>query len=185
MASAAARERFARKNEADDLRRAFQTLDKKRDQRIDADELNQVFMALGHKTKRGEVEDMIWEVDEDCDGAVSWVEFQAMYHRCRNDRTGYEPRRLFNVVEFVMNDKDDSGEVSLEEAMQIMYLRYGRSLLDSQLEEIFGTSDLNSGKTLSLTEFLRSLHANQVKQLRSRVTAKSYKAPPPTTKRRG
>lgn len=75
---------------------------------------------------------------------------------------GYEPRRLFNVVEFVMNDKDGSGEVSLEEAMQIMYLRYGRGLLDSQLEEIFGTSDLNSGKTLSLTEFLRSLHANQV-----------------------
>lgn len=61
-----------------------------------------------------------------------------------------------------MNDKDGSGEVSLEEAMQIMYLRYGRGLLDSQLEEIFGTSDLNSGKTLSLTEFLRSLHANQV-----------------------
>lgn len=78
--------------------------------------------------------------------------------------TGYEPRRLFNVVEFVMNDKDGSGEVSLEEAMQIMYLRYGRSLLDSQLEEIFGTSDLNSGITLSLTDFLRSLHANQVKQ---------------------
>lgn len=38
--------------------------------------------------RQGEVEDMIWEVDEDCDGAVSWAEFQAMYHRCRNDRTG-------------------------------------------------------------------------------------------------
>lgn len=36
---------------------------------------------------------MIWEVDEDCDGAVSWTEFQAMYHRCRNDRTG-APRKL-------------------------------------------------------------------------------------------
>lgn len=47
-----AQERFARKNEADDLRRAFQTLDKKGDQKIDGDELNQVFMALGHKTKR-------------------------------------------------------------------------------------------------------------------------------------
>lgn len=31
---------------------------------------------------------MIWEVDEDCDGSLSWVEFQAMYHRCRNDLTG-------------------------------------------------------------------------------------------------
>lgn len=59
---------------------------------------------------------------------------------------GYEPRRLFNVVQFVMNDKEGSGNVSLEGAMQILYLRYGRGLLDAQLEEIFGTSDLNSGK---------------------------------------
>eukprot|EP01026_Neomeris_dumetosa_P071597 TRINITY_DN7246_c0_g1_i4.p4 TRINITY_DN7246_c0_g1~~TRINITY_DN7246_c0_g1_i4.p4 ORF type:complete len:130 (-),score=8.48 TRINITY_DN7246_c0_g1_i4:317-706(-) len=120
---------------------------------------------------------MIWEVDEDCDRALNWAEFQAMYHRCRNDKTGYEPRRLFNVVEFVMNDKEGSGCVSLEEAMQIMYLRYGRNLLDQQLVEIFGTSDLNSGKTLNLTEFLNSLHASQVKQLRNRVTSKTYKPP--------
>lgn len=32
--------------------------------------------------KRGEVEDMIWEVDEDCDGCVSWLEFQNAYSRC-------------------------------------------------------------------------------------------------------
>lgn len=47
-----------------------------------------------------------------------------------------------------MNDKEGSGNVSLEGAMQILYLRYGRGLLDAQLEEIFGTSDLNSGKLL-------------------------------------
>lgn len=105
---------------------------------------------------------MIWEVDEDCDGAVNWNEFQTMYHRCRSDRTGREPKRLFNLTEFIMNDKDFSGRVSLEEAMQILYLRYGRELMDAQLEDIFGTSDLNSGKTLCLTEFLDSLHANQV-----------------------
>jgi calmodulin len=133
---------------------------------------------------RAEVHDMIWEVDEDCDGMVSWLEFQNMYTRGRDDKTGYEPRGLFNVVEFVMNDKKGNGFISLEEAMQIMYLRFGRALLDSQLEEVFGTSDLNSGKLLTLTEFLHCLHASQVKQLLNRVTAKSYKAPPPTTKTR-
>jgi isopentenyldiphosphate isomerase len=30
---------------------------------------------------RAEVHDMIWEVDEDCDGMVSWLEFQNMYTR--------------------------------------------------------------------------------------------------------
>lgn len=123
-----------------------------------------------------------------------------------------------------MNDKEGSGNVSLEGAMQILYLRYGRGLLDAQLEEIFGTSDLNSGKllqpclamqltvnkrighkrtmakkslqactlshvtcgagkTLTLTEFLQSLHLSQIKQLRNRVTAKTYKPPPLPTKR--
>ncbi len=47
--------------------------------------------------------------------------------------TGYEPRRLFNVVEFLMNDKDANGTVSVEEAMQILFLRSGRGLLDSVL----------------------------------------------------
>jgi calmodulin len=48
-------------------------------------------------------------------------------------------------------------------------------MLDSQLEDIFGTSDLNSGRTLSLTEFLHCLHTHQVKQLNNKVTSKTYK----------
>lgn len=88
---------------------------------------------------------------------------------------GYEPRGLFNVVEFVMNDRDGRGAISLEEALQITYLRHGRAELDAKLEEVFGTSDLNSGKTLCLTEFLACLHSNQVKQLLNRVTARTYR----------
>eukprot|EP00879_Flechtneria_rotunda_P008116 GHRR01008501.1.p1 GENE.GHRR01008501.1~~GHRR01008501.1.p1 ORF type:complete len:190 (+),score=47.52 GHRR01008501.1:243-812(+) len=179
MASAAARERYARKNEAEDLKRAFNALDRKGDGKLDPEELNQVFVTLGHKPKRGEVDDLVWEVDEDCDGCISWQEFQELYHRCRQDSTGYEPRGLFNVVEFVMNDKEGTGSISLEEALQIMYLRHGRAELDAKLEEVFGTSDLNSGKTLGLTEFLSCLHQNQVKQLLNRVTAKNYKPPAP------
>lgn len=46
--------------------------------------------------------------------------------------SGYEPRRLFNIVEFMMNDRDGSGSVSVEEAMQILYLRFGKGLLDTK-----------------------------------------------------
>jgi hypothetical protein len=37
---------------------------------------------------------MIWEVDEDCDGMVSWLEFQNMYTRCEGayGRCGSPPR---------------------------------------------------------------------------------------------
>ena len=106
--------------------------------------------------------------------------------------SGYEPRRLFNIVEFMMNDRDGSGSVSVEEAMQILYLRFGKGLLDTvifkiveslplhhlillcfakQLEEIFGTSDTNSTKDLSLTEFLQSVTTSHVKQLRSKLAS--------------
>lgn len=81
-----------------------------------------------------------------------------------------------------MNDRDRRSQICLEEAMQIMYLRYGRNMLDSQLEEIFGTSDLNSGKTLSLTDFLHCLHTHQVKQLNNKITPKTYKPSSPTQK---
>ena len=37
-----------------------------------------------------EVEQMIWEVDEDSDGCVNLEEFQKMFYRGRNDRTGHE-----------------------------------------------------------------------------------------------
>jgi len=135
-----------------------------RDGKIDAEELFRLFQRLDHKASKFEVEDIIWEVDDDGDKCINWTEFQAMYRRCRNDRSGYEPRRLFNVVEFLMNDKDANGTVSVEEAMQILFLRSGRGLLDSQLEEIFGTADTNSNSDLSLTGFLNSLEMSHKKQ---------------------
>jgi hypothetical protein len=45
-------ERFAKKSEADDLRRAFDKLDSKGDGKIDADEIAALFNKLGHKAKR-------------------------------------------------------------------------------------------------------------------------------------
>ena len=45
------------------------------------------------------VEDMIWEVDENCDGMLSWDEFKEMFYRVRMDKIGWEPRRLFNCIE--------------------------------------------------------------------------------------
>lgn len=47
------------------------------------------------------------------------------------------------MVEFLMNDKNGNGRVSVEEAMQILFLRYGRQKMDEMLQEIFGTSDIH------------------------------------------
>mmetsp|Transcript_10470 Transcript_10470/g.43354 ORF Transcript_10470/g.43354 Transcript_10470/m.43354 type:complete len:171 (-) Transcript_10470:2751-3263(-) len=159
-----ARERFARRNEEEELRKAFDRLDSTGDGKIDAEELFSLFKWLNHKTSKFEVEDIIWEVDDDGDKCINWLEFQAMYRRCRNDSSGFEPRRLFNVVEFLMTDKDANGTVSVEEVAQILYLRSGKGLLDSQFEEIFGTTDTISAPELNFTEYLRSLELSRKKE---------------------
>ena len=41
---------------------------------------------------------MVWEVDEDLDGAVNYFEFELMYKRCIIDKNGLEPKSLFNLV---------------------------------------------------------------------------------------
>ena len=161
----------------------FDRIDTENSGKLSFQELKNLFEDLSHPAKKKDIEDMIWEVDEDCDKKVSWSEFQLMFSRAKEDKSGYEPRKLYNVVEFLMNDKDDSGSVSLEEAMQPLFLRYGREMIDVHLE-MFGTSDVFSGKELSLTEYLDSLHAIQIKQITAKISAKTFKAPMPKAKSR-
>ena len=173
---------YAKKQEGKDLRRVFDRIDVEGVGKVGYGELKNLFEELGHPAKKKDIEDMIWEVDEDCDKKVSWAEFAGMFSRARDDKSGYEPRKLFNVVEFLMNDKDGSGSVSLEEAMQPLFLRYGREMIDVYLQEMFGTVDMFSGKELNLTEYLDSLHTMQIKHITSKISAKTYKAPMPKTK---
>jgi calmodulin len=77
--------------ELESLRRVFEILDKNKDNKVDFKELNDQLVRLDYRAKKVEVEDMIWEVDEDCDHCVSWEEFQLMFHRCRSDRVRWPP----------------------------------------------------------------------------------------------
>ena len=54
------------------------------------------------------------EVDDDLDQCVSRAEFDTMYKRCISDETGLEPRKLFNLVQFLMYDKEFKGRVTVE-----------------------------------------------------------------------
>lgn len=45
---------------------------------VDFDELYSYVKYLGHKCPKKEIEDMIWEVDENGDGCVQWEEFKTM-----------------------------------------------------------------------------------------------------------
>ena len=131
-AKASDRKEYNEAQELDNLSRVFARLNKKSDGKIDVDELWTHLKFLGYKCKRAECEDMIWEVDEDCDRCVNWEEFKTMFYRVRHDKSGWEPRRLFNVVEFMMHDKDMSGTIDMDECMEILFRRFGKELLESK-----------------------------------------------------
>ena len=57
-----------------------------------------------------EVEGIIWEADEDCDGCLTWAEFQSMYDRCRNDQTG-RPLSLLLMLPSVALDSPEHGHM--------------------------------------------------------------------------
>ena len=48
------------------------------------------------------------EIDDDLDKLVSKDEFEKMYKRCISDIIGLEPRKLYNLVVFLMYDKDET-----------------------------------------------------------------------------
>ena len=75
------------------------------------------------KLGKTEVEDMIWEVDDDLDGYINWPEFRLMYTRNNIDRTGLEPSKLFNLAQFLIYDKNFNGKVSVDETMNMLYAR--------------------------------------------------------------
>merc|ERR1719408_126779 len=113
-------------------------MDAKKDNKLDWSEISDVLVKLGSRTPKEDIDLMIWEVDDDLDHMVGWEEFLTMYQRCICDHTGLEPRNLFNLVQFLMYDKDFTGRISVEQTLQILFVRHGREKLDAEIQEIFG-----------------------------------------------
>ena len=66
-----------------------------------------------------------------------------MYKRCISDKDDLEPRQLYNLVTFLMYDKDFKGKVTIEETLQILFVRHGRKNLDEEIKAIFGEEERN------------------------------------------
>ena len=91
---------------------------------------------------------MIWEVDENLDQRVDAYEFELMYKRCIFDKSGLEPRQLFNLVEFLMYDKLERCKISVEDTLELLYVKtknyYEGGNLDDEIEAIFGNEEQTS-----------------------------------------
>ena len=109
---------------------------------------------LGHALRPSEAALTIWEVDDDADGKVDWEEFKNMFYRIRDDTTGYEPRKLFNVVEFIMHDKNFSGRIDLDEAVTILYQRFGKETIEQAMREV-NLNDGSTDKTMNFSNYVK------------------------------
>ena len=78
----------------EELKEKVAEFDKDPSRKIRAPDLNECLRSLGYKAPKKEVEEMIWEVDENLDGMVDWEEFKLMFVRNMNDHTGLEPFQL-------------------------------------------------------------------------------------------
>ena len=60
-----------------------------------------------------------------------------MYKRCIFDKTGLEPRNLFNLVQFLMYDLAGRGKITVEDTLELIYVRQPEQLED-RIYDIFG-----------------------------------------------
>lgn len=128
-----------------------------------------VLQFLGLKPNMNQVNLIIWEVDDDLDGYVNYEEFLTMYRRCivseklarqHGLEPRLEPRKLFNLVQFLMYDKSFKGRVTVEETLQILFVRYGRDKLDDEIKAIFGEEEKNkdgSDKEITYGEYVSKI----------------------------
>ena len=143
--------------------------------KIGSGDLMRVLTKLECKPLRSEVNLIIWEVDDDLDGYVSKDEFQTMYKRCISDETGLEPRKLFNLVSFLMYDKTFKGTVTVEETLQILYVRYKRDRLDEQITFIFGEDEKNddgSEKEISFGDYVDKMNKRALLEVQEKMKKK-------------
>ena len=79
---------------------------------------------MNYKPRKGEIEEAIWEVDEDHDGEVCWEEFLRAFIRCIHDEKGVEPHQLHNIVLFSIFS-DGTPVISDVNIRRMMHLKHG------------------------------------------------------------
>jgi hypothetical protein len=100
-------------------------------------------------------------VDDDLDGYVSRLEYETMYKRCISDSQDLEPRQLYNLVTFLMYDEGFRGRVTIEETLQILFVRHGRKNLDEEIKAIFGDDqrdkDTSEEQSITYSEYVNKI----------------------------
>lgn len=83
----------------DEIEKELEFIKNKTDKKVTAADVTEMFKFLNYKVGKHEVEEMLWEVDENLDGCLDWNEFRLMFNRNVLDQTGLEPNRMVSMLE--------------------------------------------------------------------------------------
>ena len=140
--------------------------------------LRKVIRTLCHEFAKDELDNMIWEMDENLDGYISEKEFINMYKKCISDEKEEEGKKLFYLVQFLMYDKDEKHEITVEDTLEILCARNPNNV-DACLDSIFDIEQKDEkGKvrkvkreTISFLEYAQRMHELSMKK-RSEISNK-------------
>jgi Ca2+-binding EF-hand superfamily protein len=118
---------------------------KKNRKRFSKKALRKVIRTLCEEFAKDELEGMIWEADDNLDGYVSEKEFINMYKKCITDENEEEGKKMFYLIQFLMFDKDEKHEITIEDTLEILCARNPNNV-DQALDNIFD-EDINEDNT--------------------------------------
>jgi len=98
--------------------------------------LRKMLRKLTGKYNKKDVELMLWEVDTNLTGYISYDEYERMYKNCIIDKKEREPKRLYTLVQFLMFDKEHKGFITEEDTLEILTIR-NHNGLDNAVNDIF------------------------------------------------
>ncbi|KAG1684279.1 hypothetical protein DVH05_011458 [Phytophthora capsici] len=122
-------------------------------------DLSSCMRSLHRVPSKGEVQWMIWEVDDDLDGNVNWEEFKGCYVRTLLDSHGLELNQLYYLIQFLLCDTDSSQTVSADEITAELQRIGGTEHLTAKLWSVLeGESEEQQLlRKLTLSEFLDAM----------------------------
>jgi Ca2+-binding EF-hand superfamily protein len=168
------------------LKKELEDIESKPERLISCNDVYEMLKTLRQTTSMKTVQEMVWEVDEDLDGHLNWSEFRLMFNRNIMDSTGLEPSRMFNLVQFMIYDRNENNRVSVDETMKMLYARYsiydysdsiiigslclfiyryGKDRMEVKLKELFGVSMQETGREggdISFSEFTAAVEGVQL-----------------------
>ena len=147
--------------------------EKLRHDRFGKKALRKIFKKLTGTFNKKDIELMIWEVDTNLNGYISYDEYERMYKRCVVDKKELEPKKLYTLVQFLMYDKEHKGYITEEDTLEVLCVRNNNGL-DNAINDIFMEEikdekgkiirTKNKRETINYEQFAERMHSLSLRQ---------------------